>query len=263
MKKGTVRVITVLVMAIALLAGCVACHNTKPAGNTDIQLLTAICQKSEIDVEHKSRAEPEVHLINYRTSEINPDGTIEELAWEEATTITHLHAPWTPEERNSTAFRCFISPGYFNFAFEVINKSPISLDYTHEKSVAKGDRVELFFSASTELSPYYRIEMNPHGHIFDDEAYFHHVFDDSWNFSHRTVVGKTTPKGYIIEGYIAIPELQSLGIDVNAGFYLGVFRADFTKEDENTATWYSWINPQVEEAKFHIPSAFRKSQQNQ
>lgn len=123
------------------------------------------------------------------------------------------------------------------------------------KSGTEGDMVE--------LSPFYYIEMSPHGHIFDDEAYFHHVFDDSWIISHRTIVEKNTPNGYIVEGHIVISESQSFGIKVNAGFYLGVFKAYFTKEDENTATWYSWINPQVEEAKFHIPSAFRKSQRNQ
>lgn len=202
--------------------------------------------------------EPDILFINRSPSEIILDGDIGEMAWNNATTVTGLISPWKPATQDSTIFRCFCSPDHFNFCFEVVDKSLTILEYTDEMTVAEGDRVELFFSPSSKLSSYYCIEMNPHGYILDYNAQFHRQFDYSWNFSHHTVAGKITSNGYIVEGRIPISELQTLGIDFNKGFYLGIFRADFTEENENSVTWYSWVNPQVKEADFHIPSAFRK-----
>ncbi len=201
---------------------------------------------------------PDTFLINHLTSEIHLDGNIGEMEWNNATTITSLQSPWMPAEQDSTIFRCFCSTKYFNFCFEVIDRSLIILDYTDEMTIAEGDRVELFFSSSSKLSPYYCIEMNPHGDILDYKAEHYRKFDYFWNFSHHNVVGKITSNGYIVEGCIPIPELKTLGIDFKKGFYLGVFRADFTEENENSVIWYSWINPQVKEPDFHIPSAFGK-----
>ncbi|SFS93934.1 Carbohydrate family 9 binding domain-like [Porphyromonadaceae bacterium NLAE-zl-C104] len=204
------------------------------------------------------RSQPDILLIGYLTSEIHIDGNIGEMEWNNATTITNLQSPWIPAEQDSTIFRCFCSPKFFNFCFEVIDRSLIILDYTDEMTVANGDRVELFFSPSSKLSPYYCIEMNPHGYTLDYKAKYHRKFDYSWNFSHHIVTGKITSNGYIVEGRISISELQTLGIDFKKGFHLGIFRADFTEENENSVIWYSWINPQVKEPDFHIPSAFGK-----
>lgn len=204
--------------------------------------------------------ESDILLINSSSSEIIVDGDIGEIAWHDATTITGLISPWVPVAEDSTIFRCFCSPDYFNFCFEVIDRTLIILDYTDEMTVAEGDRVELFFSPSAKLSPYYFcFEINPHGYILDYKAQFHRQFDFSWNFNHQTIAGKVTANGYIVEGRIPISKLQTLGIDFNKGFYLGVFRADFREENENSVIWYSWINPDVKEPDFHIPSSFRKS----
>lgn len=202
--------------------------------------------------------QPDIFLIDHFTSEIQLDGDIGETVWNDATTITNLHSPWVPATIDSTIFRCFCSPKYFNFCFEVIDRSPIILDYTDEITIAEGDRVELFFSPSSKLSPYYCIEMNPYGYILDYKAQFYREFDYSWNFNQHSVVGRVTTDGYVVEGRIPTSELQTLGIDFNKGFYLGIFRADFIEENENSVIWYSWINPHVKEADFHIPSAFRK-----
>lgn len=201
---------------------------------------------------------PNTLLIHRNTSEIDLDGNIKETEWNDATTITNLHSPWVSSARDSTIFHCFCSPKYFNFCFEVIDRNLIILDYTDEITVANGDRVELFFSPSSKLSPYYCIEITPNGYILDYKAQFHRKFDYSWNFNHHAVVGKITSNGYAVEGRISISELQTLGIDFSKGFYLGVFRADFTEENENSVIWYSWVNPHIKDADFHIPSAFRK-----
>ena len=204
-----------------------------------------------------------IFLINQHSSEIHLDGDVEEIEWEGATSITNFHSPWVPTERDSTIFRCFCSQGYFNFCFEVIDRSLKILDYTDEMTITKGDRVELFFSPSSKLSSYYCIEINPYGHILDYKAQFYRKFDYSWNFSHYNIVGKVTLTGYVVEGCISLNELDSLNINFDKGFYMGIFRADFTEENEDSPTWYSWINPHTKHPDFHIQSAFIKSRLNQ
>ena len=55
------------------------------------------------------------------------------------------HSPWAQSEQDSTIFRCFSSQKYFNFCFEIIDRALTILKYTDKMTVAKGDRVELFF----------------------------------------------------------------------------------------------------------------------
>lgn len=198
-----------------------------------------------------------IFLIKNNNLDISVDGNIGERAWNNATIITNLLSPWDQSSADSTIFRCFTSYEYFNFSFEVIDNNLVILNYIDEISVAKSDRVELFFSSSIGMKPYYCLEINPLGQILDYEAYFYRKFDYTWNFNYLSVVGRLTNNGYIVEGRLPLFELQKLGLDLNNGFYLGVFRADFTEEKESSAIWYSWLDPGVEKADFHVPSALR------
>lgn len=200
----------------------------------------------------------DILLIKSLNSEIQLDGNIGELEWDHATTITNFCSPWVSTEEDKTIFRCFCSVKYFNFCFEVVDNIITVLDYKDEMTVAKGDRVELFFSPSSNLSPYYCIEINPNGNILDYKAQYYREFDFLWNFNQPTIVGKINATGYIVEGRIPISDLNVLGIDFKKGFYLGVFRADFFGKDEDSVIWYSWINPQTEVPDFHVHSAFGK-----
>ena len=126
-------------------------------------------------------------------------------------------------------------------------------------SVAKGDRVELFFSPTSDLSLYYCMEINPYGHTLDYKAEFYRNFDSIWDFTNLEISSTLTLDGYIVEGRIPITELNNLDIVLNKGFYFGIFRADFIEKNENTVIWYSWQNPTSKKPDFHITSAFRKS----
>lgn len=67
--------------------------------------------------------QPDTFLIEYHTSEIQIDGDIDGMEWSRSTTLTDLYSPWAPAERDSTIFRCFFSQKYFNFCFEVIDRT--------------------------------------------------------------------------------------------------------------------------------------------
>ncbi|CAK7030500.1 MAG: hypothetical protein PETM_01257 [Petrimonas sp.] len=207
--------------------------------------------------------QPDTFLIEYHTSEIQIDGDIDGMEWSRSTTLTDLYSPWAPAERDSTIFRCFFSQKYFNFCFEVIDRTLTVLEYTDEITVAKGDRVELFFSPSSKLSSYYCLEINPNGYILDYKAQLYRKFNYLWNFNHRDIVGKITSTGYVVEGRISLSELKKIDIDLDKVFCLGIFRADFTGENENSVIWYSWLNPHTKDPDFHIPSAFGKCKMKQ
>jgi hypothetical protein len=207
--------------------------------------------------------QPDTFLNEYHTSEIQIDGDIDGMEWSRSTTLTDLYSPWAPAERDSTIFRCFFSQKYFNFCFEVIDRTLTVLEYTDEITVAKGDRVELFFSPSSKLSSYYCLEINPNGYILDYKAQLYRKFNYLWNFNHRDIVGKITSTGYVVERRISLSELKKIDIDLDKGFCLGIFRADFTGENENSVIWYSWLNPHTKDPDFHIPSAFGKCKMKQ
>ena len=61
----------------------------------------------------------------------------------------------------------------------------------------------------------------------------------------------------------SLSELKKIDIDLDKGFCLGIFRADFTGENENSVIWYSWLNPHTKDPDFHIPSAFGKCKMKQ
>ena len=201
-------------------------------------------------------------LIESHTPEIQLDGIIEESEWSVASILTNLHSPWVPEKLDSTIFRCYISENYFNFCFEVVDRTITVLKYEDEMSVAKGGRVELFFSSTSNLSRYYCMEINPYGHVLDYKAEFYRNFDNIWNFIDLAINSTLTHNGYIVEGRIPILELNKLDIDLSNGFYFGVFRADFTEENKDSVIWHTWQKPISKEPDFHISSAFGKSKIN-
>ena len=46
-------------------------------------------------------------------------------------------------------------------------------------------------------------------------------------------------------------ELESMGVDVDGGFYMGVFRADYRKD--LSVNWYSAVSSDDEYPDFHKP----------
>lgn len=195
--------------------------------------------------------------VPFSEKEIKVDGAINEGAWEQAVLVENLHSPWDKNSMDKTKFKTFVTNNYFNFCFQVMDNTLITVPFENELSVASEDRVELFFSNDSTLTKYYCIEIDPNGNILDYSAKYYRVFSESWDFKSTIVATKITDIGYIVEGKISLKELHELGI-LNP-FHLGVFRADFKSYKPDDITWFSWIKPSSSQADFHIPSAFGKT----
>lgn len=182
------------------------------------------------------------------------DGILEKEEWASIDSIEGFFPPISSTGYDQTVFKSYCSDTYFNFCFNVSDGTIITYDFKEELTVAKEDRVELFFSPESDLSQYYCIEMDPLGRILDYSARYYRKFDEIWDFDQVEIAAQYTLHGYIIEGRISLSELGELGI--NECFHLGIFRADFKSKKTNDVDWYSWIEPKSSIPDFHLPTAF-------
>jgi hypothetical protein len=186
--------------------------------------------------------------VPFSEKEIKVDGVINEVAWEQVILVENLYSPWDKNSMDKTKFKAFVTNNYFNFYFQVVDNTLITVPFEKELSVANEDRVELFFSNDATLEKYYCIEIDPNGNILDYSAKYYRDFSEIWNFKSIIVATKITDTGYNVEGKISLKELNEFGI----------FRADFKSYKPEDVTWFSWIKPNSSQPDFHIPSAFGK-----
>lgn len=188
--------------------------------------------------------------------EIKVDAILNEYCWEQSVSVQNLISPWDKQSVDKTTFKAFVSENGFNFCFEVVDETVVFFPFEEELTVAKEDRVELFFSNDTSLNKYYCIEMAPDGNVLDYSAKSYREFNNEWDFESVEIEAQITKHGYIVEGRISLEELKNIGI--NEEFFLGIYRADFKSKESEDVTWYSWIKPDSEKPDFHIPSSFEK-----
>ena len=190
-------------------------------------------------------------ILSGTEPEITMDGKLED--WEQDPFVKGLTDPWNDSVSDHTVFDYMTTDEQFYFYFITTDSTLTTTPFSQELSVAKGDRVELFFSSDQQLSDYYCAELNPHGKILDYHAAYYRIINYNWNFKTLAIAATIKGNDYIVEGKIALNELAALGISNE--FYLGIFRADFLNEEE--VHWYSWVLPDSKKPDFHIPSAFR------
>lgn len=165
--------------------------------------------------------------------------------------IDGLHAPWDGLD-DDTRFRCFTDQDFFYFFFEVNEPTlTLTVPYTGERDVDPEDRVEVFFSPREEMDIYYCAEIDPAGNIMDYEAKYYREFDYDWDFDTMEVLTRIEDDSYIVSGRVSRKELTDLGIDLEKGFRMGVFRADF--RPDGSVNWYSAVPTADKSPDFHKP----------
>lgn len=165
--------------------------------------------------------------------------------------IDGLHAPWDGLD-DATVFRCHADEDRFYFHYEVLDSTlTIIGDYEGERTVDWEDRVEIFFSTTSDMSAYYCAEIDPLGRRMDYSASFGQPLGYEWNFSTMRQAGQVFDGGYIVSGSVARDELERLGVDLDGGFHMGVFRADF--HNDGSVNWYSAVSTDDESPYFHKP----------
>src|SRR5690554_3307575 len=169
-----------------------------------VSLLTFNCTRQDFS---------ESITISKVNRDIRIDGFLKDKVWSSIDSIQGLNAPWTLKCFDQTTFKCFYTENLFCFSFNVVDETIITYDFEDELTVAKGDRVELFFSASSDLKQYYCVEIDPIGNILDYSTQYYRKFDEDWDFNQLIVATQYTSQGYVVEGCISLSELKQLGIE--------------------------------------------------
>ena len=127
-----------------------------------------------------------------------------------------------------------------------------------KRDLESGDRVEVFFSSTPDLSLWYHCaEIDPRGRVLDYRVRYPRQFDYGWSFRTLECRAERTAKGYRVEGSVALSELRELGVNPNQ-FWLGAFRADYD-ERGNLVAWCSLLPPGPGMADFHRPCMLFKA----
>lgn len=198
------------------------------------------------------------------TEKVNVDGSLDEAAWAKALLLPELTLPWSRDEVQATECRFLWDDAYLYGAFRVWDGDVVTrTDPAHQgkMAVVDHDRVEMFFALDPELKEYYCFEIDPQGLVLDYRAHYHRKFDFGWKLPELRVATAMRQDGYVVELAIPFQSMKELGFPFSSSGFewiTGVYRADFSllKTGELKMLWQAWVNPNVVEPDFHIPSSF-------
>ena len=181
--------------------------------------------------------------------------------WSLANILSDFSYPWREENSNLTLFRALHDNRFFYFRYDVVDPKIYTDKKTgNETDVMNSDRVEIFFLANKKMNPYYCLEMDAEGNLFDYLAKYYRQNNFEWNWPTDHIELKAFKKrnGYGISGKINLEYLRKIQALQADSMYLGLFRADINEYEDGKPVfkWISWIEPNAEEPDFHIPSAF-------
>ena len=206
------------------------------------------------------------HAQTYTVKRIPPNvmhltGKGDDTNWNKAPALTGFSYPWEKEKAPATSFSALWDGAWLYCLYQVQDDSVITVINRNDKlDVGGSDRVEIFMSPDSTLSPYYCLEIDATGRVLDYQASFYRKMNYSWKWPGNQLIIKTAnnKNGYVVEVAISIGSLNNLGLLKNNRLMAGLFRAERKSRREGTAGlhWISWINPQTPQPDFHTPSAF-------
>lgn len=185
--------------------------------------------------------------------------------WNSAEKNSDFTYPWEDDVAPNTTFMALHDSKNFYFRYEVeATKVNTFVDKNHKLEVVDSERVELFFCRNKKLNPYYCLELDAHGRVLDYVTRYYRNFDYEWSWEENNLKVKASEYkgGYVVEGAITLDSLRKYELLKNNEMLTGLYRGYCTTlPTAGTGAqlrWISWINPEVEEPDFHIPSSFGK-----
>jgi hypothetical protein len=201
------------------------------------------------------------YIVTKIQQEIPITGKGDNPQWQSAIELSDFSYPWEHQTPPITSFRALHNQNWLYCLFQVKDDNVQVFVKSNDKlEVGASDRVELFFRKDDKMSPYYGLEIDPKGRIFDYEATHYRQFSYHWTWpAGQLVVGTTITKdGYTAEIAISKKSLIQLGLLKGNLLEAGLFRANCIQltDDNSQIKWISWMKPNAETPDFHIPSAF-------
>ena len=180
--------------------------------------------------------------------------------WEKINPLNDFSYPWRVEAAPQTIFRGAQDGEYFYFQFEAYGPKPLVYVDTNSKlEVIHSERVEIFFRSDEKMTPYYCLEMDPHGRVLDYEANHYRQFNRDWQWPDDLAI-QTRVEGnkYILSGKVKLDTLADLNLlkdnQIQAGLYRG--HCNNLVGKKATLKWISWVDSETPEPDFHVASSF-------
>jgi len=206
------------------------------------------------------------YKVRYIKSEfVNINNVKLTSVWEEACLNTDFSFPWEDKEIPQTQFRALYDDANLYFRFDVDDDNICTyVDKNDKMEVINSDRVEIFFRADEQLSPYYCLEMDARSRLLDYKADYYRKFDFKWNWPGRNSIKIQSfieYDKYIVQGFISLESLKKLNLLKDNEIQAGLYRAycmSLPEELNSSANlrWISWMKPDSVKPDFHIPSSF-------
>lgn len=187
-----------------------------------------------------------------------PSKSLKPNLWAVANLLQDFRYPWNDGVPPKTHFKALHSEDTFYFRFEVEDHNLCAQVVTNEQmEVAESDRVELFFCQDEHLDPYYCLEMDYLGRLLCNSAKLHRQMDYTWNWPAGFYFqSEQTATGFSVEGAISKASLSELGLLKHHEMRVGIFRGQYSSQENQPVRWISWVDPQTPQPDFHVPSAF-------
>ncbi|SFC84646.1 sugar-binding protein [Flavobacterium phragmitis] len=205
-------------------------------------------------------------MKNYNVNQIEKnilqiDGLGNNPIWDNAAVLTDFVSPWESITPDKIELRALWDLDHIFFLYKVYDGN-IHIDKTDDsvESIAKSDRVEIFFKKDDLLNPYYCLEIDPEPRILDFIAYPGRQFDYEWNWpeNHLKVKSNSQKEFFTVEIAISIESLKKFNLIKGNKIEAGLYRAKYIQQSnlDYEPVWISWINPHTETPNFHIASSF-------
>lgn len=193
------------------------------------------------------------------------DGFLNEDIWSKVPAVTSFVNPWGGVNP-PTSFKAYHDQKYLYFAFQVTDPQVITHEVIfHEMQIPREDRVELFFAPgnlaaniSGNYPHYYALEIDKNGRALSVERTIEKggYFNLGWEMQSLNARGQYNKDGYVVEGQIALSELNSLGVINHNEIRAGIYRAEFSVNGKEQANWITWVNPNTPKPDFHNNMSF-------
>jgi len=230
-------------------------------GKLNFLMLLLILAAPPLTAETDREVHSKTYTLKYiQNPAIDIDGFNREKNWRNAEEDTRFSWPWIDAPSPATRFRAFYSDDFVFFYFDTDDSDLVISPDSGEGAVARGDRVELFFSTDPEMKDYYCLEIDPTGRVLDYKASFYRDFDRIWNLEGLRTAGRITNTGYAVEAAIPLDWFRQTSIsnmEPGSSLIAGIYRGEFSysKTGEINQSWISWQNPQTKKPDFHVPSS--------
>lgn len=182
--------------------------------------------------------------------------------WKQANVLSDFQYPWNEGTPPSMTFQALHDRNYLYGLYRVVDSKKILIYQLNnsKREILSSDRVEIFFRKDDKMDPYYGLELDAIGRIYDQEACYHRKFNAEWTWPNGELMVKAevNPTGYTLEFAISKKSLIKLGLLKDHIIEAGLYRGECIELEGNKAEfkWISWVKPDSQTPDFHLPSSF-------